>query len=63
MFGRTIKWLLDMKQQCVNEISDRRFSRMGKNYISTVRRSSALYTETYCIKTLSGESVFIRSLQ
>jgi len=50
-----------MKQQYVNEISHRRFCRMDNNYMSTVRRSGAWYFETYCIKTLSGDSVFIRS--
>jgi len=30
---------------------------MDKNYMSTVRGSSAWYSETHCIKTLS-ESVF-----
>jgi len=34
---------------------------MDKNNMSTVRGSSAWYSETYCIKTLSGDSVFIRS--
>jgi len=48
-----------MKQQYVNEISDKRFCRMDKNYMSTVQGSSASYSETYCIKALSGESVFI----
>ena len=46
-----------MKQQYVNEISQRRFCRMDKNYMSTVRRSSAWSPEAYCIKTLSGETV------
>jgi len=50
-----------MKQQYVNEMSHRRFLRMDKNYISTVQGSSAWYSETYCIKTPSGDSVFIRS--
>ena len=50
-----------MKQQYVNEISHRRFCRMGKNYISTVQGYNAWYSETYYIKTLSGESVFIIS--
>jgi len=49
-----------MKQQYVNEISHRRFCRMNKNYMSTVRVSGAWYSETYCIKTLSADSVFIR---
>jgi hypothetical protein len=47
----------------VNEISHRRFSRMDNNYISTVRGWSAWYSETYYIKTISGEIVFIRSLE
>ena len=50
-----------MEQQYVNEISHRRFCRMDNNYMSTVRVSGAWYSETYCIKTLSGDSVFIRS--
>jgi len=50
-----------MKQQDVNKISHRLFCRMDENYMSTVRGSCAWYSETYCIKTLSGESVFIRS--
>jgi len=52
---------MDMKQQYVNEISNRRFCRMDKNYMSTVRRSGAWFSETYCIKTLPGDSVVIRS--
>jgi len=31
--------------------------------MSTVRGSGAWYSETYCIKTLSRDSVFIRSYQ
>jgi len=50
-----------MKQQYVNEISHRRFCRMVKNYMSTLWGSGAWYSEIYCIKTLSGDSVFIRS--
>jgi len=34
---------------------------MDKNYVSTVQCSGAWYAKTYCIKTLSGDSVFIRS--
>ena len=34
---------------------------MDNNYMSTVQGSGAWYFETYCIKTLSGDSVFIRS--
>jgi len=49
-----------MKRQYVNEISHRRFCRMDKNYMSTVQGSGDWYSETYCIKTLSGKSVFIR---
>jgi len=50
-----------MKQQYVNEILYRRFYRMDKNYMSTVQGSGAWCSETYCIKTLSVDSVFIRS--
>jgi len=50
-----------MKQRHVNEISHRRFYRMDSIYMSTVRGLGAWYSETYCIKTLSGYSVFIRS--
>jgi len=50
-----------MKQQYVNEISHRRFCRMDNNYMRTVRGSGVWCSETYCIKTLSGVSVFIRS--
>jgi len=49
-----------MKQKYVNEISHRRFCRMDKNYMSTVQGSGAWHSEIYCIKTLSGDSVFIR---
>ena len=42
-------------------ISHRRFCRMDKNYLSTVRGSGAWYSETYRIITLSGDSVFITS--
>ena len=51
----------DVKQQYVNEILNRPLWRMDKNYMSTVQGSGDWYSETYCIKTLSGESVFIRS--
>jgi len=44
-----------MKQQYVNELSQRRFCRMDKNYMSTVQRSGAWYCESYCFKTLSGD--------
>jgi len=50
-----------MKQKYVNEIAHRQFCRMDKNYMNTVRGSSAWFSETYCIKTLYGDSVFIRS--
>jgi len=50
-----------MKQQYVNEISHRRFCKMDNNYMSTVQGSGAWYCETYCIKTPSVDSVFIRS--
>jgi hypothetical protein len=50
--------LLDMKQQYVNEISHKRFCRRDKNYMCTVHGSGAWYSETYCIKTLSEDSVF-----
>jgi len=50
-----------MKQQYVNEISHRRFCRMDKNYMSTVRGSGAWCYETFYIKTPSTDSVFIRS--
>jgi len=40
-----------MKQQYVNEISHRRFCRMDKNYMSTVRGSGAGYCGTDCSKT------------
>jgi len=50
-----------MKQQYVNETPHRRFCRMDKNYMSPFRGLSAWYSETYCIKTLSGDDVFIRS--
>jgi len=51
-----------MKQQYVNEISHRRFCRMDKNMdMNTVLGSGAWYSETCCIKTLSGDIVFIRS--
>ena len=52
-----------MKQQYVNQISHSRFYRMDKNYMSTVRGSCAWYSEIYCIKTVPGDIVFIRSLQ
>jgi len=48
-----------MKQQYVNEISHRRFCRMDKNYISTLPGPGAWYSENYCIKSLSGDSIFI----
>ena len=51
-----------MKQQYVNEILHRRFCRMDNNYMNTVRGSGAWYSETYCIKTLSGENVFINHM-
>jgi hypothetical protein len=60
LFVETTGSLLGMKQQYVNEISHGRFCRMDKN-MSTVRGASAWYFEIYSIKTLSGESVFIRS--
>jgi len=44
-----------------NETSHRRFFRMDKNYISRVRGWNVWYSETHCIKTLSGDSVIIRS--
>jgi len=50
-----------MKQQYVNEISHRQFCRMDNNCMSIVRGSGAWYSETYCIKTLSGDSAFVRS--
>jgi len=50
-----------MKQQYVNKISRSRFCRMDNDYMSTVRGSGVWYSETYCIKTLSEDSVFIRS--
>jgi len=50
-----------MKQQYVNEISNRGFCRMDTNYMSAVRESGAWYSETYCIKTLAEDSVSIRS--
>jgi len=46
-----------MKQKCVNEISQRRFCRMDKNYVSTVRGSGTWYSEIYCIKHFP-EAVF-----
>jgi len=50
-----------MKEQYVNEISHRQFCRIDKNYMSTIQESGAVYSETYCIETLSEDSVFIRS--
>jgi hypothetical protein len=50
-----------MKQQYVNEISHRGLCGMDKKYVSTVPVSGAWYSETYYIKTLSADSVFIRS--
>jgi len=52
-----------MKQEYVNEISHRRFCRMDNNYMNTDQGSGTWYSETCCIKTLSRDSVFIRSLQ
>jgi len=43
-----------MKQQYVKEISHRRFCRIDKNYMSTVRGSGVWYTETYSIKTFEA---------
>ena len=43
-----------MKQQYVNEISHRRFCRIDKNYMSTVRVSGVWYSETYSIKTFEA---------
>jgi len=34
---------------------------MDKNYMSAVRGSDVWYSETYCIKTPSADSVIIRS--
>jgi hypothetical protein len=49
-----------MKQQYANEISHRGFCRTDKNYMRSVRGASVPYSETNCIKTLSGGSVSIR---
>jgi hypothetical protein len=45
----------------INEISNRRFCRMDNNYMSTFRGPGARYSETYCVTTLSADSVFISS--
>jgi hypothetical protein len=42
-------------------VSHRRSCWTDKNYMSKFSGVSALYSETNCIKTVSGESVFIRS--
>jgi len=34
---------------------------MDQNHMSTVRGSRAWYSETYCITTLSEESIFAKS--
>jgi len=62
IFGKTTEYLLDMKQQYVNEISHRGFCRMDKNYMSTVRGQVFGTARVTALKHFpQTDSVFTRS--